>query len=55
MRLQAEANKLKAPDGTETIVVANTPDTVTFFVPEGEYKGYYHHDKRTGENRIAAG
>lgn len=56
MRLQSEeATKLTAPDGTAAIVVENTPDNVTFYIPTGEYQGYYHHDKHTGENRIAAG
>lgn len=55
MRLQSETNKFIAPDGTEAIVVENNPDATTFYVPGGEHQGYYHHDKRTGENRIAAG
>lgn len=56
MRLQAEEqSKLTAPDGTAAIVVENTPDQVTFYIPTGEHQGYYHHDKHTGENRIAAG
>lgn len=56
MRLQAEEKKeLRAPDGTDAIVVSNTPDEVTFYIPTGEHQGYYHHDKHTGENRIAAG
>lgn len=55
MRLQAEEKReLTAPDGTEVIVVSNTPDEVTFHIPSGEHQGYYHHDKRTGKNRIAA-
>lgn len=56
MRLQSEeVAKLTAPDGTAAIVVENTPDNVTFYIPTGEHQGYYHHDKHTGENRIAAG
>jgi len=55
MRLQAEQFTFNAPDGTEAIVVANDPESVTFYVPSGEHMGYYHHDKRTGKNRIAAG
>lgn len=56
MRLQSEGiDKLTAPDGTAAIVVENNPDQVTFYIPTGEHQGYYHHDKRTGENRIAAG
>lgn len=56
MRLQSEGiDKLAAPDGTAAIVVENNPDQVTFYIPTGEHQGYYHHDKRTGENRIAAG
>jgi hypothetical protein len=56
MRLQAEeVTKLTAPDGTAAIVVENTPDVVTFYIPTGEHQGYYHHDKRTGKNSIAAG
>lgn len=55
MRLQSEEqSQMTAPDGTAAIVVENTPDSVTFYVPSGEHQGYYHHDKRTGENRIAA-
>jgi hypothetical protein len=56
MRLQAEEkSQMTAPDGTAAIVVENTPDQVTFYIPSGEHQGYYHHDKRTGKNSIAAG
>lgn len=56
MRLQSEeVAKLTAPDGTAAIVVENTPDKVTFYIPSGEHQGYYHHNKHTGENSIAAG
>jgi hypothetical protein len=55
MRLQSEEqSQMTAPDGTQAIVVENTPDNVTFYIPSGDHQGYYHHDKRTGENRIAA-
>jgi NADH:ubiquinone oxidoreductase subunit D len=53
MRLQAEQHTLKAPDGNAAVVVENTPGKVTFFVEEGEHRGYYHHDKHTGQNSIA--
>ena len=56
MRLQSEeAAQLTAPDGTAAIVVENTPDQVTFYIPTGPHQGYYHHDKNTGKNSIAAG
>lgn len=55
MRNQAETNTFMAPDGIEAIVVDNNPDSVTFYIPAGEHQGYYHHDKHSGENRIAAG
>lgn len=55
MRLQAEQYVYKAPDGIEAIVVENDPTTVVFYVPAGEYQGYYHYDKRTGEKRIVQG
>lgn len=55
MRMQAEQYKLTAPDGTEAIVVQNDTKQVTFYVPSGPHQGYYHHDKQTGNNSIAAG
>ena len=55
MRLQSEQFSFNAPDGTDAIVVDNTPEAVVFYVPRGDHQGYYHHNKRTGENRIAAG
>lgn len=57
MRNQAESiedPRLVAPDGTKAIVVENTPKAVTFYVPSGQHQGYYHHDKQTGQNSIAA-
>lgn len=55
IRLQAEQHLFTAPDGTQATVVDNNPTTVTFYVASGQHKGYYHHDKLTGENRIVAG
>lgn len=52
MRNQAEAIKLKAPDGTEAVTVYNEPDYVTFYVPSGVHKGYYDYDKHTGKKTI---
>ncbi len=54
MRVQSEQYSFTAPDGTEAIVVENTPEAVTFYVARGEHQGYYHHDKKTGKNSIAA-
>jgi hypothetical protein len=57
MRAQAESNQVSmtAPDGTKAIVVENNTKSVTFYVPTGDHQGYYHHDKQTGKNSIAAG
>lgn len=55
IRAQAEEHMFTAPDGTKAIVVENNPEAVTFYVPTGDHQGYYHHNKHTGENRIAAG
>jgi hypothetical protein len=56
MRLQAEeVTSLTAPDGTPAIITENTPKEVTFYIPSGPHQGYYHHDKQTGKNSIAAG
>lgn len=57
MRAQAEAAapQLTTPDGTKAIVVENDTKSVTFYVPTGPHQGYYHHDKQTGKNSIAAG
>lgn len=56
MRVQAESagEGLRAPDGTEAIVVENNPKSVTFYIPSGSHQGYYHHDKQTGKNSIAS-
>jgi len=55
MRNQAEQYSFESPDGVKAIVVENNLDSVTFYVPHGDHQGYYHHNKHTGENRIAAG
>lgn len=55
IRNQAEQYQFTAPDGTKAIVVQNSPDTVTFYIPTGDHQGYYHHNKNTGENKIVAG
>jgi hypothetical protein len=55
MRIQAEQYRFTAPDGTEAVVVENNPDAVTFYVGTGAHQGYYHHDKRTGQNQIVQG
>jgi hypothetical protein len=55
MRLQSEQYSFKAPDGTDAIVVENDTKQVTFYVATGPHQGYYHHDKQTGKNSIAAG
>lgn len=54
MRLQSEqaASELVAPDGSNAMVVENTPDEVTFFVERGEHRGYYTHNKHTGKKEI---
>lgn len=56
MRLQAQeaGQNLQAPDGTQAIVVENNTKEVVFYVPTGPHQGYYHHNKQTGENSIAA-
>ena len=55
MRLLDEQYIFTAPDGTKAIVVENKPDSVTFYVADGEHQGYYHHNKLTGENRVVQG
>lgn len=52
MRAQAEHYKFNAPDGVEATVVENTPDSVTFFVPKGQYHGYYKHNKFTNRKEL---
>lgn len=56
MRLQAQAgettNDLRAPDGTPAHIVDDTPDTVTFHIPSGGHKGYYHYHKHTKRKEI---
>lgn len=47
-RIQAEANVFQTPDGQEAIVVQNDARKVVFAVEEGEHRGYYVYDKRTG-------
>lgn len=46
-RLQTESQTYTTPDGIEGQLVENTPDKAVFYVREGQYKGYYHYDKRT--------
>jgi hypothetical protein len=52
MRLQAESFKYTAPDGTKATVVENTPDEVTFYIPSGEFAGYYLYNKTTQKREI---
>jgi hypothetical protein len=52
MRLQAESFSYTAPDGTKATVVENTPDEVTFYVPSGEFAGYYLYNKTTKKREI---
>jgi hypothetical protein len=56
IRSQAEAAapSLTAPDGTKAVVVENDTKTVTFYVPTGPHRGYYHYDKQTGKRSIVA-
>jgi hypothetical protein len=55
IRMQAESQTFTAPDGTPAVTVENGPDKATFHIASGEYKGYYHYDKRTKAKRIEQG
>jgi len=57
MRMQSEAagQGLRAPDGTEAIVVDNNTKEVTFYVSSGPHQGYYNYNKQTKKYSIAAG
>lgn len=46
-RLQTESQTYTTPDGIEGQLVENTEHKAVFYVGKGEYKGYYHYDKRT--------
>lgn len=46
-RAKTESQTYTTPDGIEGQLVENTPDKAVFYVGEGQYKGYYHYDKRT--------
>ena len=53
MRVQTESYNYTAPDGTTATVVANLPGQVTYYVPTGQYQGYYHYDKHSKQLVIA--
>lgn len=50
--MAAAGQSMTAPDGTRAIVVHNTPKVVVFYVPSGEYKGYYDYDKQTKQHTV---
>lgn len=52
MRAQAESHTYTAPDGTKSVVVEHTPGKVVFYVPSGEYAGYYEYDKHRNIKEI---
>lgn len=51
-RSHVENLHYQAPDGTDAIVVENTPEAVTFYIPTGEHKGYYYYNKHTKEQSV---
>lgn len=54
MRQQAESHVYRAPDGTDAIVVEHTPNKVVYYIPVGEYAGYYEYDLHTQKKSVRA-
>jgi hypothetical protein len=46
--MQTESNTFLTPEGSEAVLVENTPDRAIFSIEEGEEAGYYVYDKKSG-------
>jgi hypothetical protein len=47
-RMQTESNTFLTPEGSEAVLVENTPDRAVFSIDEGKEAGYYVYDKKSG-------
>lgn len=51
-RVQVEDHTFATPDGVTAQVVEHTPESVTYYIPHGEYAGYLYYEKGTKQFKL---